>query len=73
MQAPAARRFSYSDLCKLLEIELKEVDCDSRSIYNLLNSNRKEPPTKQELQKLNQVLDGIAKEYRNFVLDFLCL
>lgn len=71
--APTVRRFSYSDLRKLLEIELKEADCDAQSVYNILNLQRTEPLTKQERQKLDQVLEGFAKEHRSFIRDLLKL
>lgn len=57
----------------MLEIELAMMGCDSRTIGNILNVNRKNPLKDQELQKLNHVIETFSREYHKLVRDMLHL
>ena len=59
----STRRFNFSDLYKLFEIELKEIESDPRIIQNILNIERKETLTKAETTRFNQVIDLFDKDY----------
>lgn len=37
----SVRRFAFTDLRKMMEIELKELETDPRTVQNILNSHRK--------------------------------
>ena len=55
------KKFLYSDLMRLIEIELRATDADQNQIKLILDSKRKDKLGKMELMKFNQMLDTFRK------------